>query len=58
MLSLLHGQIPHKPGLPTVLGQYGHLARAGKQTAPTHSDNVNGTTDNMPKGEKRHYSLG
>jgi hypothetical protein len=53
MLLLLHRQIPYKPGVPTVLGQYGHLVRAGKQTEPTHSDNVTGTTDNMPKGEKR-----
>jgi hypothetical protein len=58
MLLLLHCQIPHKPGVPTVRGQYSHLPRAGKQTEPTHSDNVTGATDNMPKGEKRRYSPG
>jgi hypothetical protein len=58
MLLLFHGQIPHKPGVPTVFGQYRHLPRAGKQTESTHGDNVTGATDNMPKGEKRRYSPG
>jgi hypothetical protein len=55
MPLLLHGQIPHKPGVPTVFGQHSYLPRAGKQTESTHSDNVTGATDNMPKGETRRY---
>jgi hypothetical protein len=55
---LLHGQIPHKAGMTTVLGQHFHLLRARKQTEPTHTDKVNGTTDNVPKGEKRRSSPG
>ena len=39
MLLLLHGQIPHKPGMTTVLGQPCHLPRAGKQPKPTHTKN-------------------
>jgi hypothetical protein len=55
---LLHGQIPHKPGVTTVLGQHCHLLRVGKQTEPTHTVNVNETTDNVPNGEKRRSSPG
>jgi hypothetical protein len=31
----------------TVLGQHCQLLRAGKQTEPPHTDNVNATTDNL-----------
>jgi hypothetical protein len=41
-----------------VLGQPCHLLKAGKQPEPTHTDNVNRTTDNVPKGEKRRSSPG
>jgi hypothetical protein len=58
VLLLLYGQIPHKPGLATVLGQQLHLLAAGKQTESTHTDTVGGTTDNVPKGAKRQYSPG
>ena len=53
VLLLLHSEIPHKPGMPAVLGQYRRLLKAGKQTKPAHINNLGRTTDNMPKGGKR-----
>jgi hypothetical protein len=50
VLLLLHGQIPHKPGMTTVFGQHCRLLRAGKQPKPAHSNNLGATTDNPPKG--------
>jgi hypothetical protein len=55
VLLLLHGQIPHKPGVATVLGQRCRLLRTGKQPEPAHSNNVTATTDNLSKGEKRRF---
>ena len=48
---LLHGQIPHKPGMATVFDQYCRLLRAGKQPIPAHTNNLGTTTDNMPKDD-------
>jgi hypothetical protein len=53
VLLLLHGQIPHKPGVATVPGQRSRLLEGGKQPEPAHSSNITATTDNPPKGEKR-----
>lgn len=53
VLLLLHGQIPHKPGVATLFGQRCRLLTGGKQPEPTHSSNITATTDNLPKGEKR-----
>jgi hypothetical protein len=52
-LLLLRGQIPHKPGMPTVPRQCGRLLRAGKQPKPAHSNNIGPTTDNQPKDISR-----
>jgi hypothetical protein len=49
VLLLLHGQIPHKPGMTTVCGQRCRLLRAGKQTKPAHIKNLGATTDNLSK---------
>jgi hypothetical protein len=53
MLLLLYGQIPHKPGVPTVFAQYCGLLRAGKQPKPGHINNLGMTTDNLSKGGRR-----
>ncbi|MDT5357642.1 MAG: hypothetical protein QOJ56_6174 [Mycobacterium sp.] len=53
MLLLLYGQIPHKPGMATVPGQHNRLFTGGKHPQPAHCNNINATTDNLPKGEKR-----
>ena len=53
LLLLLHGKIPHKPGMATVFGQHSRLLRAGKQPKPAHINNLGSTTDNTPKGGKR-----
>ncbi|MDT5355808.1 MAG: hypothetical protein QOJ56_4340 [Mycobacterium sp.] len=50
VLLLLHSQIPHKPGMATVLGHCSRLLRAGKQAEPAHINNVGITTDNLSKG--------
>ncbi len=55
LLLLLHGQIPHKPGVATVLGQRCRLLSTGKQPEPAHSNNVTSTTDNSSKGERRRF---
>ena len=55
VLVLLHGQIPHKPGMATVFGQYCRLLRAGKQPKPAHINNLGSTTDNRSKGGKRRF---
>jgi hypothetical protein len=46
---LLHGKIPHKPGMATVFGQRCRLLRAGKQPKPAHIKNLGATTDNLSK---------
>jgi hypothetical protein len=55
MLVLLHGKIPHKPGMTTVLRQRRRFLNAGKQPKPAHSNNVDTTTDNQPKGGRRRF---
>jgi len=52
---LLDGQIPHKPGVATTLGQHCRLLRVGKQPKPAHTINLGRTTDNLPKGGKRRF---
>jgi hypothetical protein len=52
---LLHGKIPHKPGMTTVLGQHCRLLKTGKQPKPAHTDNLGSTTDNQSKGGKRDF---
>ena len=51
MLLLLDGQIPHKPGMATVLGQHCRLLKAGKQPKPAHINNLGSTTDNCERRE-------
>ncbi len=53
VLVLLHGQIPHKPGVPTMLGQHCRLLEVRKQPESAHSNNVSATTDNLPKDISR-----
>ena len=55
VLLLLHGKIPHKPGMATVFGQCCRLLRAGKQPKPAHINNLGRTTDNLPKGGRRRF---
>jgi hypothetical protein len=55
VLLLLHGQIPHKPGVATMFGQYCGLLRAGKQPKPAHISNIGATTDNLSKGGRRRF---
>jgi hypothetical protein len=52
---LLHGQIPHKPGMATMLGQCRRLLKAGKQPKPAHTNNLGRTTDNLSKGGGRRF---
>jgi hypothetical protein len=47
---LLHGQIPYKPGITTVVDQGCRLVRTGKQPKPAHNKNIGTTTDNLSKG--------
>jgi hypothetical protein len=49
VLLLLYGQIPHKPGMPTMLGQYCRLLNTGKQPKPAHTRNIDMSTDNTSK---------
>jgi hypothetical protein len=55
VLLLLHGQIPHKPGMLTMLRQSNCLLTSGKQPKPAHNNNLITTTDNLPKGEMRRF---
>ena len=55
VLLLLHGKIPHKPGVATVFGQRCGLLRAGKQPKPAHINNISKTTDNLSKGGRRRF---
>jgi hypothetical protein len=52
---LLHGQIPHKPGMTTMLGQRYRLLGAGEQPKPAHINNIGSTTDSPPKGGRRRF---
>jgi hypothetical protein len=51
MLLLLDSQIPHKPGMATMLRQHHRLLSSRKQAIPRHSRNVATTTDKSLKGE-------
>ena len=55
VLLLLHGKIPHKPGMATVFGQRCRLLKTGKQPKPAHINNIGVTTDNLLKGKKRRF---
>jgi hypothetical protein len=56
VLLLLDGQIPHKPGMATMLGQYWHLLNTRKQPKPAHTRNIGAGTDKTPKGATRQFS--
>ena len=49
VLLLLDGQVPHKPGMATMLGQYCRLLSTRKQPKPTHTGNIDAPTDNTSK---------
>ena len=53
VLLLLYGQIPHEPGMATMLGQYCRLLKARKQPKPAHTNNIGASTDNTSKGGTR-----
>src|SRR6202011_2478492 len=55
VLLVLYGQIPHKPGMTTMLGQYCHLLNARKQPKPAHPRNIGASTDNTSKTGTRHF---
>jgi hypothetical protein len=55
VLLLLHCQVPHKPGMTALLGHCCRMLRAGKQPKSAHSSNLGVATDNLLKGEKRHF---
>ena len=55
VLLLLYGQIPHKPGMATMLGQYCRLLNARKQPKPAHTRNIGASTDNTSKTGTRHF---
>jgi hypothetical protein len=55
VLLLLDGQVPHKPGMATMLGQYCRLLKARKQPKPTHTDNIGARTDNTSKPGTRRF---
>jgi hypothetical protein len=55
VLVLLDGQIPHKPGMTTVLGQPCRLLKTRKQSKPAHSNNLGTATDKLWKGGKRRF---
>ena len=50
MLLLLDGQVPHIPGVPTMLGQQRRLLGGRKQPKSRHVSNVAPGTDKSPKG--------
>ncbi len=52
---LLHGQIPHKPGMTTVLGQRYRLLRTGKQPKPGHINTLGRTTDKHVQRRVRRF---
>jgi hypothetical protein len=51
MLLLFDGQVPHIPGVATVLGQHRLLLSGRKQPETRHTGNVDNATDKSPKGE-------
>jgi hypothetical protein len=48
---LLDGQVPHIPGVATMLRQHSPLLSGRKQPVTRHTGNVNNATDKSPKGE-------
>jgi hypothetical protein len=48
---LLDRQVPHKPGMATMLAQHHRLLSGGKQPISRHPGNPTATTDKSPKGE-------
>jgi hypothetical protein len=48
---LFDGQVPHKPGMATMLRQHHRLLSGWKQTVSRHPRNVIATTDKSRKGE-------
>jgi hypothetical protein len=51
MLVLLDGQVPHVPGMATVLRQHHCLLSSREQPVSHHACNLTFTTDKSPKGE-------
>ena len=51
MPLLLDGQVPHIPGVATMLGEHHHLLSGRKMPITRHSWNVSAATDKLPKGE-------
>jgi hypothetical protein len=51
VLLLLDGQVPHIPGMATMLAQHHRLLSGRKQPVSRHASNVTSTTDKPPKGE-------
>jgi hypothetical protein len=54
---LLDGQIPHIPGVATMLRQYQRLLSSRKQPVTRHTGNVTATTDKSRKGEAARPAL-
>ncbi len=55
MPLLLHGQIPHKPRMATMLSQHRRLLNAGQQPKPRHPNNITRTTDKPTKRRRRRF---
>ena len=51
VLLLLDGQVPHIPGVATMLRQHRPLLSSRKQPISRHASNVAATTDKSPKGD-------
>ena len=56
MQLLLDGQVPHVPGVATMLGQHRLLFSGRKQTITRHVRNVVNSTDKLSKGEAARIS--
>jgi hypothetical protein len=52
MLLLLDGQVPHIPGVATMLMQHSCLLGGRKQPISRHASNVTATTDKPPKAKQ------
>jgi hypothetical protein len=50
-VPLLHGQVPHIPGMATMLRQHSPLLSGRKPRVTRHASNLAGTTDKLSKGE-------
>jgi hypothetical protein len=51
MPLLLDGQVPHIPGMATMLRQHSPLLSGRKPPVTRHASNLAGTTDKLSKGE-------